>query len=251
MHRIIIKLPWFTICSYGLLVTLGFTVAILYFLAVTTKEHLSQRLMLNLVLGIVIFALVGARAFYVLIHFHHYLLHPKEVYQISEGGMVLYGGLLFSLAFSVYYIKTRNLSFSQIADCAAPAIAFGLSIGRIGCFLNGCCYGIPSSFGFIFPLTSPAGECFPYQRLFPTQLISSLNLFLIGLVLHIFKKRGIAKHKLLPLFLIFYSVHRFFIEFLRADVQPMILNLTLFQVISIALIVSSVLWWRVNGIMGE
>ena len=248
MHRIIIELPWFTICSYGLLVTLGFTAAILYFLAVTTKEHLSQRLMLNLVLGIVIFALVGARAFYVLIHFHHYLLHPKEVCQISEGGMVLYGGLLFSLAFSLYYIKTRNLFFSQIADCAAPAIAFGLSIGRIGCFLNGCCYGIPSSFGFIFPLTSPAGECFPYQRLFPTQLTSSLNLFLIGLVLHIFKKRGIAKHKLLLLFLIFYAVHRFFIEFLRGDVRPVILNLTLFQVVSIALIVSSVIiWWRVNG----
>ncbi len=251
MHRIILKLPWFTIYSYGLLAALGSIVAALYFLVTTKKEHLSQHLMLNLILGIIVFSLVGARTFYILMHISHYIPCPEEIYQLWKGGMVLYGGLFFGLVFSIYYIKIHHLPFSQIADCATPAIAFGLSIGRIGCFLNGCCYGIPSSFGFIFPPGSPAAENFPHQCLFPTQLISSLNLFLIGLILHIFKKRAIAKYKLLILFLIFYSLHRFFIEFLRADTQPVFLNLTLFQVMSIPLMVFSLVWWQMNSNLSQ
>jgi len=246
MHRIVLQLPWFTLYSYGLLITVGFGVGILYFLNSTKKNHLPQHLMFNLATGIILFAVVGARAFYILTHLNYYILYPDKIYRLWEGGMVLYGGLFLSLIFSIYYIKVHNLSFYQIADCAAPGISFGLSIGRIGCFLNGCCYGIPSSFGFVFPSNSPAGKIFPHQTLFPAQLVSSFNLFLMGIILHLFKKRGTAKYKLLPLFLIFYSVHRFFIEFLRADTHPIAFNLTLFQVISIILIVFSLIWLKLQ-----
>jgi len=226
---------------------LGFGVAILYFLSSTKKEGISGYLILNLVIGIIIFALVGARVFYILIHLDYYILHPEKIIHLWEGGMVLYGGLIFSLAFSIYYIRAHNLPFSKIAGCAAPAVAFGLGIGRVGCFLNGCCYGIPSKFGFVFPPTSPAGKIFPNQTLFPTQLLSSFNLSLMGLVLHLFKKRGIARGRLIILFLIFYSAHRFFIEFLRADTHPLVLNLTLFQVISIILVTFSLIWWKIKS----
>ena len=246
MHRIILQIPFFTIYSWGVMAALGFGIATLYFLALTKKDRLPQHLMLNLVVGIILFAIIGARLFYILIHLNYYILYPIEIFQSWKGGMVFYGGLFFALVFSISYIKIHNLSLGKVADCSAPAIAFGFSIGRIGCFLNGCCYGIPYSFGFVFPPNSPAGEAFPYQTLFPTQLISSFNLFLMGLVLHLFKKRGIAKGKLLPLFLIFYSTHRFFIEFFRGDTYPIVLNLTLFQVISIILIVSSLIWWEVK-----
>ena len=225
---------------------LGFGVAILYFLASTKKYHLSQHLMLNLVVGIIFFAIVGARVFYILIHLNYYTLHIEKIIQLWEGGMVFYGGLIFSLTFSIYYIKAHNLPFSKIADCAAPGVAFGLGIGRVGCFLNGCCYGIPSKFGFIFPPTSPAGKAFPHQTLFPTQLLSSFNLFTMGLILHLFKRKDIARGKLLILFLIFYSAHRFFIEFFRGDTYPIVLNLTSFQIISVILAVFSLIWWRIE-----
>lgn len=246
MHRVILKLPFLTIYSWGLMVALGFAVAALYFLTSTRKNNLSHHLMLSLVVGVVLFAIVGARAFYILIHLNYYILHPIEIFQSWKGGMVFYGGLFFALIFSIFYIKIHNLSFGRVSDCAAPAIAFGVSIGRIGCFLNGCCYGIPFSFGFVFPSGSPAGEVFPHQILFPTQPVSSLNLFLIGLVLHLFKKKGVAKQRLLPVFLIFYSIHRFFIEFFRGDTYPLFFNLTLFQVISVILIILSLIWWRVD-----
>ena len=244
MHRIILQLPWFTLYSYGSFMALGLGVAILYFLSSTKKEGISGYLILNLIIGIIFFAIVGARVFYVLIHLDYYILHLREIYRLWEGGMVLYGGLIFSLAFSIYYIKAHNFPFGKIADCAAPAVAFGLGIGRIGCFLNGCCYGVPSRFGFVFPPTSPAGKIFPNQTLFPTQIFSSFNLSLMGLVLHLLKKKDIAIGKLLILFLIFYSIHRFFIEFLRADTYSLVLNLTLFQIISLILVALSLIWWK-------
>lgn len=251
MHRVILQLPFFTIYSWGVMTTLGFGIATLYFLTLTKRDRLSQYFMLNLVIGIILFAIVGARVFYILIHLHYYILHPIEIFQSWKGGMVFYGGLFFALTFSILYIKIHNLYLGKVADCAAPAIAFGLSVGRIGCFLNGCCYGIPSNFGFIFPLDSPAGEAFPHQTLFPTQLTSSFNLFLLGLTLHLFKKRSIAKHKLLILFLLLYSVHRFFVEFLRADTHPLVSNLTLFQIMSIVLVVFSLVWWKIEFFITE
>lgn len=244
MYRIILHSSALTVYSYGVMVALGAGVAILYFLTSVKKAYLPRNLMVNLVVGIILFVLLGARVFYVLMHLPYYVLYPGKIYHLWEGGMVFYGGLFSALAFSFYYIRAHHLSFGRIADCAAPGIAFGISIGRVGCFLNGCCYGIPSRFGFVFPPASPAGDAFPHQTLFPTQLISSLNLFLIGSGLHLFKGKGIASYKLLILFLIFYSVHRFFIEFFRADTHPLAFNLTLFQVIGIIFIGFSIVWWK-------
>ena len=82
MYRIILELPWFTIYSYGLLMVLGFGIAVLYFLASIKKEGISGHLMLNLVIGITLFAIIGARVFYILIHLNHYILHPKEIYRL-------------------------------------------------------------------------------------------------------------------------------------------------------------------------
>lgn len=244
MHRILLQFSFFTIYSWGLAIAIGFGVAILYFLSALKKEHIPPGFIMNLLVGIVLFAILGGRVFHVLINLHYYVFRPGGIIRLWEGGMVLYGGLIFSLAFSIYYIRRYNLPFGKIADSATPAIAFGLTIGRVGCFLNGCCYGVPSGFGFVFPPTSPAGLMFPGQTLFPTQLISSLNLLIMGLILHLFRKRDINRHKLLPLFLIFYSIHRFFIEFVRGDTFPFFLNLTLFQIISIILIIFSLVWWK-------
>lgn len=249
MYPVILRFSWFTLYSYGVMISAGFILAIFYFLKSTRSANLPQDLMLNLVGGVIFFALVGARIFYILTHLKYYLFHPQEIYQIWEGGMVLYGGLFLSLLFSLYYIKAHNLSFGKISDCAAPAIALGFSIGRIGCFLNGCCYGIPSKFGFIFLPTTPAGVAFPDRSLFPVQLVSSVNLLLIFLILNFLKKKNRFSQRLLALFFIFYSSHRFLVEFIRADTPHFILNLTLFQMISFALGTFSIIWlinpnWR-------
>lgn len=244
MYPIILQASYFTIYSWGLLIAVGFEVAILYFFFSARKEQLPLNFILNLIIGIIVFSIMGARLLYVLMHLPYYMLYPLRIIRLWEGGMAIQGGLIFSISFSIYYIKAHHLALDQIADCAAPAIAFGFSIGRIGCFLNGCCYGIPSSFGFIFPLDSPAGESYSGQTLFPTQPISSLDLLVMGIVLHLLRKRNMARGKLFPLFLIFYSVHRFLIEFLRGDTSPVVFNLTSFQIISIILALFPLIWWK-------
>lgn len=235
MHRIILQTPSFTLYSYGLLMATGFGAGCFYFLYATKKNNISENLMANLCGGIILFSLLGARVFYILVHANYYFSHPLESLRVWEGGMVFYGGLFFSLAFSLLYIKIYRLSLLVIADCAAPAISIGLAIGRIGCFLNGCCYGIPSNFGFVFPPESPAGQAFPNQILFPTQLLSSLNLFIIGFFLDWLRRNKKMQEKLLPFFLIFYSLHRFLVEFLRGDTDILFAGLTLFQLVSIFL----------------
>jgi len=244
MHPVILQVSSFTIYSWGLMIAVGFELAILYFFFSIKKEQLPLNFILNLIIGIIVFSILGARILHVLMHLPYYMLYPLRIIRLWEGGMTLQGGLIFSISFSIYYIKTHHLPLDKIADCAAPAIAFGFSVGRIGCFLNGCCYGVPSSFGFVFPRGSPAGEFFSGQTLFPTQLISSLNLLIMGIVLHLLRKKNIARDRLLPLFLILYSVHRFLIEFLRGDTFPVAFNLTSFQIISIILALFSFIWWK-------
>ena len=244
MHRVILQVSSFTIYSWGLMIAVGFELAILYFFFSIKKEQLPLNFILNLIIGIIVFSVIGARMLHVVMHLSYYMLYPLRIIRLWEGGMALQGGLIFSISFSIYYIKAHHLPLNKIADCAAPAIAFGFSVGRIGCFLNGCCYGIPSSFGFIFPLASPAGESRPGQTLFPTQLISSLNLLMVGIVLHLLRRKNMAQGKLLPLFLILYSVHRFLIEFLRGDTSSVAFNLTSFQLISIVLALFSLIWWK-------
>lgn len=131
------------------------------------------------------------------------------------GGMVYYGGLLGALAFGVIYCKIRKINTPVFADCFAVGIPLFHCFGRIGCFLSGCCYGIPSSFGFVAENALAQG-CNGVRR-FPVQLLEGgLNLIIFGVLLILFFKRIMSK-KLIYIYLIMYSVVRFFDEFLRGD----------------------------------
>ncbi len=154
---------------------------------------------------------------------------------LNHGGLSWFGGLTFGFLAAVSVIKKRKLSFLRIADIFAPFLALGQAIGRIGCFLNGCCYGKPtqSIFGILL-------KGHP-QPLHPTQLYSSFSLFLIFSILIIYKNK--VKHvygKVFCLYLILCGLERFISEFFRGDtiVTP-VFNLTLFQIFSLILIISS------------
>jgi phosphatidylglycerol:prolipoprotein diacylglycerol transferase len=133
---------------------------------------------------------------------------------LQHGGLSWFGGLLAGLIVSLAYLKRRNLSVYKILDLVAPFLALAQAIGRIGCFLNGCCFG--TIFNFI-----------------PTQLYSSLILTLIFLLLRFLQDRPHQEGKIFFLYLLLYSAKRFFIEFWRADNPVIFLSLTLFQLISI------------------
>lgn len=131
------------------------------------------------------------------------------------GGAVFYGGLLGGLGVGALYLRARRQPFAPFADVVAPAIPLFHAFGRIGCFLGGCCYGIPWEGGITYTRAlTPEANNIPR---FPVQLLESALLFALFFLLSWLFRREKLRGKLLPLYLTVYAVLRFFLEFLRGD----------------------------------
>lgn len=172
--------------------------------------------------------------------------------EIGIGGLSMFGGLILAIICSLIYIYKKKLDVWRIADIVAPSTMLGLGIARIGCFLNGCCFGQPTScsLGIIFPPDSPAGYFFPDTALFPIQLVASLKGFLIFgilLVLERYKRfHGFTFWSMLAL----YSVGRFTIDFFRYYENSMIFTrvgsipISVNQALTVLLFALSVFMWN-------
>lgn len=197
-------------------------------------------------------AIIGAR----LVHLGaHYSEYDWGVFQIWQGGLVFYGGLILSVISGIAYLKIKKTPVLKIADLVAPGVMLGEVFGRMGCFLNGCCYGAPANlpWSVCFPQHSPAyahqvqsniisdgaASSLPVH---PTQLYSSviaLILFFILSFIWSHKKRdGIV----LGAIGILYPLSRFMVEFIRGDNPSIFLGMTASQTISVAVILISVLF---------
>lgn len=212
----------FTIYAYGLMLVLAFFASAYLSSLQAKKENLDAEAIFNLLFWVFIFGIIGSRAFYVLLNIRFYLHNPLEIIMLQHGGMAWFGGLIFGTATAVLLIRKHKMKLFQTLDLLAPFIALGQAIGRIGCLLNGCCFGRESEVGLYFKVFD--------QILIPTQLYSSLLLLLIFIVLR-FKQD--AKHFTGEIFcgyLFLYALKRFFMEFLRNDSPRMFYGLTLFQI---------------------
>ncbi|NQU18910.1 prolipoprotein diacylglyceryl transferase, partial [bacterium] len=155
-----------------------------------------------------------------------------------HGGLAILGGILVAIIAAFIFSKSRNLPFLKILDLIAPFVALGHSIGRIGCFLNGCCYGMPSKFGIYFPVHNDV--------LIPTQLISSFLLLILFIVLRLRQSRPHLAGEIFIGYILYYSALRFLIEFLRADSPKLFLGLTIFQYFCIVLFISGALFYNLT-----
>ncbi len=240
MHPIIYKVGPLTIYSYGLMIVLAFIIATFLLSRRAKRQGLDPELIFNLSFLIIISGIIGARTLYVVLNFEYYFNNPVEIIMLTHGGLAWFGGLIFASVSCVVYLRHKRLDVYRIFDLAVPYAALGQAIGRIGCFLNGCCYGKEvSHFGIYFPVHDAI--------LIPTQLYSCLALLTIYLILRVRQNRTHQKGEIFYLYLFLYSIWRFFIEFFRGDNEIFIFGLTIFQIFSIALfILSSVLLIRVK-----
>lgn len=227
MHPIICTLGPFNVYSYGLMLALAFVVSSILVSLQAKRQNLDADIIFNLSFVIVISGLIGARIFYVITNLKYYLKNPLEIIMLQHGGLAWFGGLILGTASGIAYVKNKNLPLYKILDLMSPFVALGQAIGRIGCLLNGCCFGKASQFGFYFPVHE--------QILIPTQAYSSLILIFIFITLRILQERPHRPGEIFFLYLLFYSIKRFVIEFWRADNPHIIFDLTLFQVLSILL----------------
>ena len=218
MHPIIFQIGSFSLRSYGLMAMFGFLTAWVLMRANRRFAGLSEDQASNLLLIAMLTGLVGARIFYVVMFFEHYRDNLWRIFRIDQGGLVFYGGFLLAFFSVIAYSKWRKLDIVRVLDVFAPAMAGAHAWGRIGCFLNGCCYGSPttSPLGVSYPADSAAALAHPGERLHPVQLYETLeNLVACAFFMYLVRKgrRGAA----MSAYLAVYGVCRFINEFFRGD----------------------------------
>jgi len=247
MHPVLIKFGPIVLYSYGAMVALGFALAIFLMYRNACRFGLDRDQLIDLAIVMLVFGIVGARMLYVALNFSYYMAHPLDILKLSKGGLVWYGGFIAALAAAIVYARRKKINFWLGADLMAPYIALAQSLGRIGCFLNGCCYGLEMPAGSFFGVTFPMETCLRM----PTQLYSSAALLLIFIALRIWQERRHFVGEIFLGYCMLYSLKRFFIEFFRGDNPRLVHGLTVSQAISIAVFMASlgfllykVLLWR-------
>jgi len=134
-----------SIPAYGVMMVTGFICALFLSRYLCRRlgenpEHIANFAVYALLAGV-----IGARLFYVLHNLSYYKQYPREIIAVWSGGLEFYGGFIGASLVMIIYFRRKKLSILKFLDILAPALMIGLSFGRIGCFLNGCCFGAPTS----------------------------------------------------------------------------------------------------------
>jgi len=227
MHPILFEVFGRPIASYGLLTIIG-TVAAWLVVRLLAGSDRKKNEDISLVFLICICGgLIGAFVLRplmkipeVFINWEHFKQMPIEVFfSYIFGELVFYGGLIGGVCAMLLYCRAFKIPILPIADLFAPALAVAHSFGRIGCFLGGCCYGIPVNpshpFAVVFPTASqgaPAGV-----PLLAIQLIEAASLLILAVILAVVYKKNAGSGLSLYLYGASYSVMRFILEFYRGD----------------------------------
>ncbi|MEW5895176.1 MAG: prolipoprotein diacylglyceryl transferase, partial [Candidatus Omnitrophota bacterium] len=212
MHPTLCRVGPLTIYSFGVMVALAAIICSVLMARESVRRGYRSSEVVDFVFWTVLSGIVGARIFYVLLNISFFLKHPLQIVLIHEGGLAWQGGFFLAGVFVFVFIKKKHWPLWQTADFIAPYLALGHAIGRIGCFLNGCCYGREVPWGIYFPVHD--------AHLHPTQLYESLSLFILFFLLKYFQKKTQAGQTF-AFYLIAASFIRFIVEFFRADHVPL------------------------------
>jgi phosphatidylglycerol:prolipoprotein diacylglycerol transferase len=197
--------------------------------------------------------IIGARALYVISYPEELFKHPlfpkapwTEVFMVQRGGVVFYGGLIGASLACILFARRKKLPLWKLADVLAPSIALGYVFGRIGCLLNGCCYG--RACGLPWAITYPASEPgLPAGPVHPTQIYDSLLNLGLYLGLAWLYRRKKFDGQIFAVYLICYAFTRSFVEMFRGDYTAPHLHagLTPAHLVSIAILLAGVvLFWK-------
>lgn len=216
------------VSSYALFVTLGLFVGMIcFFLTVTSKEKVNKENGFYIVLSALVFGFIGAKLLAIIENFELIIKDFSNLKYFIFSGKSIIGGLIGGY-FGVRFIKKKlHLENIRTGNNIAPSIALGMAIGRIGCFLSGCCFGIETN----LPIGVDFGD--GITRI-PTQLIEVFFcLMIFGYLLYKQKnKKNLIPGILFKELVLSYFIFRFCIEFIR-DTSKNILFLSIYQVICI------------------
>jgi phosphatidylglycerol:prolipoprotein diacylglycerol transferase len=284
MDPVAFQLGPLSIRWYGICFALGFVAAYLLFLRRARGTAVGSDGAADLALAAMVGGLIGARGLYVAQNWTAAFrgrLH--EIIRIDHGGLVFYGGFLAAAALLLLLSWRRGYRYGLVADLIAPCLALGHAFGRVGCLLNGCCFGRPWSGPLAMTYPAPSevlavqyahglfrgGEAEQVRRaleglptdaavaclpVLPVQAGEALlNLALAVLLLRL-ARRLQGSGRLFALYLMLYGGGRFALEFLRGDYLERLGPFTPAQVICLGLVPAGALLWHLtrgaDGISG-
>lgn len=229
MHPIAIRTGLIDIHWYGIMMALAFLVSLISCIYLGRKMGRDAGFMSDLITWIMVSSIIGARLAYVLANFEQFRAAPITMLYIWKGGLVYYGGFAGAAIGVLLFARARRESVLRIYDVVCVALPLSHALGRIGCFLNGCCYGARTGWGGM--------------PVHPVQLYEAgLNVALfLGLMWYYHRKS--RDGSVVVAYMLAYPVIRFGMEFLRGDERIMLGGLTLAQVVSVVMFGCGAVAW--------
>ena len=235
---------------YGIIIATAILIGYVIAQKSAQKIGFKEEDLINTILICVVVAILTARLYFVLFNLDYYVMHPIEIPMIWLGGIAIHGGLIGAFLMGIYYCHRQNWNPFQLGDIVAPSIILAQAIGRWGNFMNHEAHGGPVSRTFLENLHLPnfiIDNMFIHGQYYhPTFLYESIwNI--IGFVILILLRKNLRIGETFFLYLIWYSIGRFFVEGLRTDSLMLTETIRIAQLVSVLLIIMGmimILWRR-------
>ncbi len=248
MYRTLFELGPLSVHTYGVMLAIAFWLGIELSARAARKHDIDETRIIDLGIIILISSVVGSRLLYVLTHFSEYESDRLGIFRVWEGGLVFYGGLIAGIVLGIGYLMRKKMPVLRVTDLLAPQLALGIALARVGCFLNGCCFGKASDLPWAceFPPDSQAGSVMAGTTIHPTQVYSAIANFIIFIILRRMLHRSYRPGTVFGSLLVLYGGWRFVIDNLRHYEEHMRVgvlggSLTFNQIASIIMIVAGLL----------
>lgn len=221
MHPELFSVGSFTIHSYGFMIMLGAIFGYIFMSRFARKElNIDSERIQMLAIYIIVSAFVGGKLLFYLEDPGLYFGEPKYMVRDFRTGFVFYGSLLFAIPITIWFFKKEKWPLWPMLDLMAITGCIIHLFGRMGCFLAGCCYGLPSNQPWAVTFTDSASRAKPlHTALHPTQLYSVTLIGSIFILLVMLKRYDRLKGRLIFVYVSVYALGRSFIEMYRGDVR--------------------------------
>lgn len=250
MQKIALQLGNFSLHWYGVLVAAGFLAGLWTASRRAPRDGLAAETIVDLGPWLILGTVIGARALYVVSYWREFFSQQPwtEIFMVQRGGLVFYGGLIGASLACILCARWKKLPLWKVADALAPSIALGHAFGRIGCLMNGCCYG--RSCSLPWAIHFPPDHDTHGAAVHPVQIYeAALNLALYAALAALHRRKKFDG-QIFACYLIAFAVLRSAVEFFRGDYPVRYLGgwATPAHLVSLGIFaVGAVLYWKLNS----
>ena len=244
MYPVLFQLGPLVIHSYGVMIALAVLLGVFVGLREGRRLGLEEGVLLDLAFYGTLAGVIGARLWHAATDWPHYVGRPWEILFFWQPGLAIQGVVVAAIATTVWLARRRRISFWQLADAGAPGLVLGQAIGRIGCFLAGCCYGVECDLPWAVPLAGAHRH--------PTQIYEFSVDLAIFAVLWTIRRRKPFEGFVFLVYAVMWSSMRVLLDFLRADTPIVAYGMRWAQLagltgVAIGLLIIGVRLWLEHG----